>query len=141
MVQANATERNPRMSLCSTIDLKGAPVRDRRGRCIGKIRDVVLFARKGVVSYAVVGFGGLFGIGEQRVAIPWTRIRVAPSGRWVHLDEGRDVLEEAPATKPRTMVNFGDPEAHATMYRQYAVHRGGDAELCVRRAIYVNDRH
>ncbi len=126
-------------SLCSTSDLKGASVCDRKGRRIGTLRDVVLFARNGTVSYAVIGFGGILGLGEQRVAIPWTRLRVAPSGRSVQLDEGKRVLALAPSATTRTVLNFGNPDVHATMYRQYASLDGACSES--RHIQQLNDRY
>ncbi|WP_374618864.1 PRC-barrel domain-containing protein [Devosia sp.] len=50
----------------------GTDVKDNEGNVIGKIEDVVLDKTQNAVMFAVVGFGGLLGIGEKYHPLPWS---------------------------------------------------------------------
>ncbi len=50
----------------------GTDVKDSQGNVIGKIEDVVLDKTDNAVMFAVVGFGGLLGIGEKYHPLPWS---------------------------------------------------------------------
>ena len=50
----------------------GTDVRDTQGKLLGKIEDVVLDKLDNAVMFAVVGFGGVLGIGEKYHPLPWS---------------------------------------------------------------------
>lgn len=50
----------------------GTEVKDREGNLLGKIEDVVLDKTDNAVMFAVVGFGGVLGIGEKYHPLPWS---------------------------------------------------------------------
>jgi len=55
-----------------------ADVRGARGDVIGEITNVVL-NEDGKPSHAIVAFGGLLGLGEERVAVPYSQLRMRTS--------------------------------------------------------------
>jgi sporulation protein YlmC with PRC-barrel domain len=79
--------------------LIGSTVKDRAGRDIGKIEDLML-GRDGRISYAVLSFGGLLGVGERLYVVPWSSMRIErPDGKTmtVMLDNvKKEDLEKAP---------------------------------------------
>ncbi len=52
--------------------LIGQKVKNQRGEDIGEITDLALSPSQGRVSYAVLSFGGLLGVGDKRFAVPTT---------------------------------------------------------------------
>ena len=52
--------------------LIGMDVKNQQGEELGQISDIVLNLQDGKVSYAVLGAGGAFGIGEKYLAVPLT---------------------------------------------------------------------
>jgi len=50
----------------------GTDVKDSAGNIIGKIEDVVLDKTDNAIMFAVVGFGGVLGIGEKFHPLPWS---------------------------------------------------------------------
>jgi sporulation protein YlmC with PRC-barrel domain len=50
----------------------GTEVKDSQGNVLGKIEDVVLDKTDNAVMFAVVGFGGVLGIGEKYHPLPWS---------------------------------------------------------------------
>jgi hypothetical protein len=72
--KANRTEWNlPDGTLLSTTVI-GARVKNREGQDLGKIDQLVIDPKSGRVSHVVVGVGGLAGIGETNVVLPWSAI-------------------------------------------------------------------
>ena len=79
---SNRTSANPRISgsadSTTTARHLGATslikyeVYSPAGKCLGKIEEIVLDARTGCVRYAVLAIGGFLGIGQKRVAVPWS---------------------------------------------------------------------
>lgn len=51
--------------------VEGTPVFDRTGEKIGTVRKIMIGKRDGRVHYVVMGFGGLFGMGEDSYPLPW----------------------------------------------------------------------
>ena len=47
-------------------------VYDASGNKLGQLEELILDARTGCVRYAVLALGGFLGIGQKRVAIPWS---------------------------------------------------------------------
>ena len=45
---------------------------------LGKIKDLVIDLASGRVAYAVLIFGGTFGMGEKMFAIPWAQLKPDP---------------------------------------------------------------
>jgi sporulation protein YlmC with PRC-barrel domain len=79
--------------------LIGSTVKDRAGRDIGKIEDL-MFGRDGKISYAILSFGGLLGVGDRYYVVPWSSMRIErPDGKTmtVMLDNvKKEDLEKAP---------------------------------------------
>jgi sporulation protein YlmC with PRC-barrel domain len=97
-------------------DLTGTDVRNLEDEQLGTVTDVLLDAEAGDVSYVVVAHGGFFGIGEDRIAVPWDRFRATPGLNTLVLDVTEQDLEDAPSVDPET---FGDPRQTAEQDREF----------------------
>ncbi|SDW01476.1 PRC-barrel domain-containing protein [Nitrosomonas communis] len=51
---------------------------------------------KGTVSYAVLSFGGVLGIGEKLLAVPWKALKLDPENKRFLLNVDKDRLKDAP---------------------------------------------
>jgi sporulation protein YlmC with PRC-barrel domain len=65
---------------------------------IGDVADLVIDS-SGIVKSAVIGVGGVMGMGEKHVAVPFADLKVtSKEGKaWLVLDRTKKDLEEAPA--------------------------------------------
>jgi len=77
----------------------GARVKNREGRDLGEIDQLVIDPRTGQVSHAVLGLGGLAGVGETKVVVDWKDIKLTadpslPRSTIASVDQA--VLERAP---------------------------------------------
>lgn len=68
---SNVLDKNETHQLIASDKVEGTPVFDRAGEKLGTVRKVMIGKRDGQVRYAVMGFGGLFGMGEDNYPLPW----------------------------------------------------------------------
>src|SRR5262245_38424323 len=57
--------------------LIGTPVQNTQGQRVGEIDALLVSAREGRIGYAVVGVGGVLGMGERHVMVPWSEVRMS----------------------------------------------------------------
>ena len=63
--------------LHETKDIIGTRIKNVDGKDLGEI-DQLLIDRNGKVTHVVIGIGGLAGIGEKKVVVPWSELKFAP---------------------------------------------------------------
>jgi len=64
------------------------------GRKVGKIENL-LVTPDGRVDYVVLEWGGVLGLGERRVAVPWKDVALNADGSQATIDMTRNQLEQA----------------------------------------------
>jgi sporulation protein YlmC with PRC-barrel domain len=69
-----ATAAGPGPDVMAADTLEGNKVYTTDGDDVGKIKDIMLDVRSGRVAYAVLSSGGLLGIGDKLLAIPWSAL-------------------------------------------------------------------
>ena len=95
MAESNlATEETTRLIASNKVE--GTAVYDRSGDKLGSIYNFMVDKNSGEVEYAVLTFGGLFGLGGDYYPLPWEVLDydTARGGYVVDLD--KEVLEKAP---------------------------------------------
>jgi sporulation protein YlmC with PRC-barrel domain len=80
----------------SASTLIGDPVRNPEGEDLGKLEEIMLDLNDSRVSYGVVSFGGVLGMGSKLFAIPWSLLKVDTDQKCVVVEVERGVLESAP---------------------------------------------
>lgn len=75
----------------------GTSVCNLAGEKIGTIEDVVLDKTSNNIMYAVVGFGGVLGMGEKFHPIPWSALDYEPSKGAYVVPYDKEQLKAAPA--------------------------------------------
>lgn len=83
--------------LISSDKVEGTTVYSRQGQKLGTIKNFMVGKRDGRVRYAVLSFGGLFGLGERYHPLPWDVLTydLNLEGFVVNLD--KDQLKESPS--------------------------------------------
>lgn len=89
-----ATEETSEM--ISSREVQGTAVYGHGGEKLGSIESFMVNKASGQVEYAVLEFGGLFGIGSDHYPIPWNQLRYSPDEGGYLVDLDRDSLEKAP---------------------------------------------
>src|SRR5215475_4388127 len=81
--------------LLSTETLLGSNVKNAQGQDVGDLKQLMLDPHTGRVMYAVVAMGGLLGMGEKTVVVPWNALEVARNGRSLVLNVSPQMLQPA----------------------------------------------
>jgi len=89
-----ATDETSR--LIASDKVEGTAVFNREGERLGTISRFMVDKRSGQVDYAVLSFGGLFGMGQDHYPLPWKVLTYDTSRGGYVVDLDRSVLESAP---------------------------------------------
>jgi sporulation protein YlmC with PRC-barrel domain len=107
----------PPTTALETSKLIGTKVKNEAGKDIGEIDQLIVDSHDGKITHVVLGKGGVLGVGEQKLVLPWSDIKLQadPSNRnrtVAMVDqsktdaapryEARRNRETAPAASPRT---------------------------------------
>jgi sporulation protein YlmC with PRC-barrel domain len=102
--------------------LIGMKVKNDHGKGIGEIDQLIVEPTDGKVTHVVIGRGGVLGVGEQTVVLPWGDVKMQPDpanrNRWVAMVEQAKLdtaprydarRNSAPAASPSTAPSTSTP--------------------------------
>jgi sporulation protein YlmC with PRC-barrel domain len=75
----------------------GTEVKDNGGNVIGKVEDLILDKADNAIMFAVVGFGGMLGMGEKFHPVPWSSLDFDPEFDAFVVPFSKEELKSAPA--------------------------------------------
>ena len=99
----------------------GMRVKSAQGKDLGEIDQLIVDRSEGKITHVVVGKGGLLGVGEQKVVLNWSDLKIQPDpdnrDRMVAMvDQAKvdsapryEARRDAPAASPRTPSSTGQP--------------------------------
>lgn len=102
----SATTTRPVVLSAST--LTGDGIRNPQGEDLGSLHEIMLDVESGRISYAVLSFGGVLGLGNKLFAIPWSALTLSTAEHKFILDIPRDRLEKAPGFDKSDWPDFAD---------------------------------
>ena len=81
-----------------TRDIIGTRVKNAEGKDMGEVDALLVDPKDGKVTHVVIGLGGFLGIGEDKVVVPWSEIKMAAhqEGKTAIITMDRGALERAP---------------------------------------------
>jgi len=82
--------------LIASDKVEGTKVYGADSKHIGSIERVIIEKRSGRVAYAVLGFGGFLGIGEDHYPLPWAKLTYDENLGGYRTDVTREQVEKAP---------------------------------------------
>ena len=74
----------------------GNKVKDRAGKELGKIEEIMVDLTSGSIIYLVLSSGGILGIGDKFFAVPLNSLSFDTSGRVFYMDISREKLKKQP---------------------------------------------
>ena len=76
--------------------LVGTEVRSPQNEALGSVDDLVTNPKTGQIDYVVIARGGIFGIDEKYVPVPWSAFKISPNLSLLVLGTTKDALGTAP---------------------------------------------
>jgi sporulation protein YlmC with PRC-barrel domain len=94
---SNTIARDETQDLISSEKVEGTAVFNRDGERLGTIQNFMVGKRNGRVQYAVLSFGGLFGMGEKFYPLPWDVLTYDTDKGGYVVDMDKERLQGAPS--------------------------------------------
>lgn len=89
-------ERNESPTLIASDKVEGTSVYNNDGEHLGSISNFMVDKESGQVEYAVLQFGGVFGLGSDHYPLPWDMLTYDTQRGGYVVSVSRDQLEGAP---------------------------------------------
>jgi len=99
----------------------GTNVYNREGEKIGEIEDLILDKLSDHIMFAVIGFGGVFSVGEKFHAIPWSVLDFVPEQGGYVVPYTREQLEAAPVSTISELTEEDGEKARNLSFDYYKV--------------------
>ncbi|MEO7199484.1 MAG: PRC-barrel domain-containing protein [Dokdonella sp.] len=103
----------------SASTLTGDDVVNPQGETLGDLKDIMLDISTGQIAYAVLSYGGVFGMGDKLFAVPWSALRIDGENKNIVLNVSKDRLKDAPGFDKDNWPNFADPTFGKTLTDYY----------------------
>ena len=103
------TERRETGTLIGSDKVEGTAVYGADNQKIGSIERVMIDKVSGRVSYAVLGFGGFLGIGDDHYPLPWQSLKYDTNLGGYRTNVTADKLKGAPKYSNDNSWNWDDP--------------------------------
>lgn len=116
----NTLSRDETHDLISSEKVEGTAVYNRQGERLGSIENFMVGKRNGRVEYAVLSFGGLFGIGHKHYPLPWDVLTYDTDKGGYVVDLDKDMLENAPSYEAGQQPSY-DRDYGERVYGYYGV--------------------
>jgi hypothetical protein len=120
MQTPTTTPREPH-TLIASDRVEGTPLRRSNGEKIGTIQRLMVDKVSGNVAYAVLSFGGLLGMGQKHLPIPWARLKYTPDLEAYQLDLTDEELSRAPSYEATKEFDWGDRSNEIVIHNFYGV--------------------
>lgn len=117
---ANAIARDETHDLIASEKVDGTAVYNRQGERLGTIKNFMVGKRNGRVQYAVLSFGGLFGMGERFYPLPWDVLTYDTDKGGYVVDLDKERLQGAPSYESGREPVY-DREYGEQVYGHYGV--------------------
>lgn len=120
----HASGKGPGPALMGSDTLIGESVVNAQGLSLGDIKEIMLDMRTGQVAYAVLAFGGFFGLGEKLFAVPWQAMRLDTVNKCFVLDVDKEKLKSAPGFNSHSWPDMTDVEWTKQIHSFYGTEPG-----------------
>ena len=100
--------------------LMGNDVFNLQGEDLGDIKEIMLDVACGQISYAVLSFGGVLGVGEKLFAVPWGALKLDTENKRFTLDVQKERFANAPGFDKDNWPNMSDQTWSRDIHAYYS---------------------
>jgi sporulation protein YlmC with PRC-barrel domain len=111
------------MTILSSSTICGDEVVNSAGEKLGEIKELMIDCESSRVSYAVLEFGGVLGMGTKLFAVPMQAIKLDTENKRFVLDVNKERLENAPGFDKENWPDFADTTFAGSVHDYYGIVR------------------
>jgi len=115
----NLNHQGPGPALMGANTLIGNEVYNSDEEHLGEIKEIMLDTMDGTVAYAVLSFGGVFGVGDKLFAVPWNALRLDTVNKRFVLDADKENLKNAPGFDKDAWPSMADRQWGIAVHDYY----------------------
>lgn len=113
-------ERNETRSLIASDKVEGTTVYNQQGERLGSVRNFMVDKRSGKADYAVLEFGGLFGLGSDHYPLPWDMLSYDTKKGGYVVNISKEQIDNAPHFREADAPEYTDDYGR-TVYGYYGI--------------------
>ena len=118
---ASKTTEGQRINAFMVNKIIGSKVINLKGETLGKIDNLVIDIDTGRIVYAVLESGGILGIGDKLLPVPWKSFAALPSEGLFFLDQSKAQMNKAPAFDKSKLPDMADMNWGEGIFKHYGV--------------------
>lgn len=103
----------------SATSLIGDDITNPQKENLGDLKDIMIDTGSGKISYGVVSYGGILGMGDKLFAVPWSAFTVDHENKCLVLNVSKDRLKDAPGFDKDNWPNFADSSFASSLNSYY----------------------
>lgn len=102
----------PQDGVVESKSLIGTRVKGPDGKDLGEIDQLLIDTSSGKITHAVLGLGGLLGVGEKKVVVPWSEVKLSKAANdKMQVTMDQSALDKAPRYERRAAGDRTLPSA------------------------------
>jgi sporulation protein YlmC with PRC-barrel domain len=102
--------------------LEGDDVINPEGEKLARLDKIMLDVQTGKIAYAVISSGGVLGIGDKLLAVPWRAVTLDAENECFILDVSKEQLEQAPGFDKDHWPSMADDGWAREVHTYYRAH-------------------
>jgi sporulation protein YlmC with PRC-barrel domain len=118
LTRVETSTRKPH-NLIASDRVEGTAVRRSDGRKIGTIQRLMIDKVSGNVAYAILSFGGILGMGQKHLPVPWSRMQYSPLLEAYEIDLTDEELAKAPSYAADKDFDWGNRARETEIHKYY----------------------
>jgi sporulation protein YlmC with PRC-barrel domain len=123
---ANSRPGGPGPRLMTASTLEGDKIVNLKHELLGTVRDITIDVTTGQIAYVVMAHGGMFGVADKVVPIPWHVLTLDPVRKCLLLDADLTTLVNAPEVGEGQWPQLAaDPQWVNELHRYFGSPEGG----------------
>jgi hypothetical protein len=116
--KGGGTSAGPGPFLMASTSLDGDKIMSTDGHEVGKVKEIMLDVQAGRIAYVVMSSGGILGIGDKLLAVPWTALTLDTTRKCFLLSTSSERVKNAPGFDKHHWPSMAD-RSWATSLHQY----------------------
>jgi len=115
----------PGPALMGADTLIGNDVYNKANESLGTIKELMIDMSSGVISYAVLSYGGFLGMGDRLFAVPWRALALDTANKRFTLSATKEQLKNAPSFDKDHWPSMADTTWASSVHNFYGVKTTG----------------